>query len=180
MKPVLHLDFLHPAPPRGSLALVLALLAAAAVSACAWATWHSSAEADRLGAAIADARHESALERPRSRGAVLVDAKRLGEDVAEANGVIGRLATPWTRLFAGLEKAADPTVTLVGLQPDSDGRRLRIAGVARRFKDVLDYVGRLQDSPGLANVFLTSHESHEDPSGVSIAFSVSAEWRDTP
>ncbi len=181
MTPAIHLDFVHPLPPRRKTATVLAVLALAVVVGDVWGTVAGSAEDARLAAEIDRARRTAPRDDASRRGAVVVDRKRLGEELAQANEVVARLSTPWSRLFEGIERATDPSVVLVGLQPEARGDRIRISGVARQYEDVLAYVDRLQNAPSLADVLLTSHEVQDDPQqGTSVAFTLSARWTDAP
>jgi hypothetical protein len=67
---------------------------------------------------------------------------------------------------------------LLSIQPDAGTRALRITGEARRFEDVLAYLGRLEQRPALANVFLASHEVRQGGAHRPVAFALVAQWVD--
>jgi hypothetical protein len=93
----------------------------------------------------------------------------------QVNAVIARLAMPWNDWFLQLESAAKGKVVLASLQPEADGRRVRISGEAKRFEDLVDYMMQLEASPGFANVFLSEH-AEPPPGATSLSFSLSADW----
>lgn len=178
MKRRLHLDFLHPDPPRRGLGLaLLALGAAAAVSAVAW---HQSLERDvaRLETSVADLKRTAQRDAPPRR--VAIDPKRIAQEVAAANDLIDQLARPWDELYRELETAATPNVALLAVQPDAGSGAVRIIGEARRYADVLAYVARLEERPALGSVFLASHELRQGTGARALAFTITAEWVDRP
>lgn len=178
MRRPVHLDFLQTRPPAGRPVIALACAAALALLFCVAYTVRAAREADRIQAAIDATRHEMGRDRPDRREVVAIDSQRLAADVQLANDVMVRLSTPWPRLFSSLEAAANPSVVLVGLQPEAGNQQIRIAGVARRYEDVLEYVGRLQETRGISDVFLASHETRDEPSGSTISFTVTARWKE--
>lgn len=171
----LHLDFLHPQPPRlvwGIGLLALGVIAAGAVTVY---DHHVSRQIETIQARIEDARRLARREQPVARVPV-VDSKRLSEEAIQANRVITLLTLPWNELFADLEAAGSGDVTLLSVEPDAQGKRLRIGGEARRLDDLLRYVERLEARPTLASVFLVSHEMKRDATQHPVSFSLAAEW----
>jgi Tfp pilus assembly protein PilN len=177
MRPRLHLDFVRPRAPRTWLGA--GLLAAGAFAAVATLAEYRAltGEAERLEARIADTQRMARRDLPRLRQAAL-DPKALADEVRNANAVLAQLTIPWDGLFREIEAAGDPTIALLAIQPDAATRALRIAGEARRFEDVLAYVGRLEQRPGLANVFLASHELRQGGAQRPVAFALVAQWVD--
>lgn len=177
MRPRLHLDFVRRHPPR--IGLGIGLLAAGAFAAVATLAEYRvlSGEAARLEARIADTQRMARRELPRLRQAAL-DPKALADEVRNANAVLAQLTIPWDALFREIEAANDPSIALLSIQPDAGTRALRITGEARRFEDVLAYVGRLEQRPALANVFLTSHELRQGGAQRPVAFALVAQWVD--
>jgi Tfp pilus assembly protein PilN len=134
-------------------------------------------EAARLEARIADTQSMARRELPRLRQTAL-DPKALVDEVRNANAVLAQLTIPWDALFSEIEAAGDRTIALLSIQPDAGTRALRITGEARRFEDVLAYVGRLEQRPGIANVFLASHELRQGGAQRPVAFALVAQWVD--
>jgi len=95
----------------------------------------------------------------------------------EANLVIARLKAPWPRLLGDTAAAAGADVALTGLNPDTQSRTVRIAGVAADLAAVYAFVERLQARPGFVNVHLAQHEVARDASaGPRVGFVVVAQW----
>lgn len=170
----LHLDFFHPAPPRVRLGLALLALGLTATAFVLWRHYTLDNEAAAIEARLADSRRLAARELPRLR-VPAGDPKLIAQEVGQANTVLARLAFPWDALFGQLESAANDSVALLAIQPEASGSRLRLAGEARRFEDLLAYIGRLEATPGLANVYLAAHEQRAN-AGRAVAFTVVAEW----
>jgi hypothetical protein len=93
-------------------------------------------------------------ELPRLRQAAL-DPKALADEVRNANAVLAQL-DPWDALFSEIEAAGDRTIALSRSARRGNARPPHHRRGALR--DVLAYVGRLEQRPGIANVFLASHE----------------------
>jgi Tfp pilus assembly protein PilN len=179
MRPRLHLDFVRPRAPRTWLGA--GLLAAGAFAAVAtFVEYRALAdEATRLDARIADTQRMARRELPRLRQASL-DPKAVAEEVRNANAVLAQLTIPWDALFREIEAAGDRSIALLSIQPDAGTRALRITGEARRFEDVLAYIGRLEGRPALANVFLASHELRQGGAHRPVAFTLVGQWVDEP
>lgn len=178
MRARLHLDFVRPSAPRTGLGIALAVAGAVAAGAALLEYRSLAGEVSLLEARIADTQRMARRELPRLRQASL-DPKTLADEVRNANAVLAQLTIPWDALFREIEAAADPSVTLLSIQPDATSRGVRIAGEARRFEDVLAYVARLERRDALAKVYLTSHEVRSSGSR-PVAFGVSAQWVSPP
>lgn len=177
MRTRLHLDFVRPRAPRTWLGA--GLLAAGAFAAVATLAEYRmlAGESARLEARITDTQRMARREMPRLRQAAL-DPKALADEVRNANAVLAQLTIPWDALFSEIEAAGDRTIALLSIQPDARTRALRITGEARRFEDVLAYVGRLEQRPGIAHVFLASHELRQGGAQRPVAFALVAQWID--
>jgi hypothetical protein len=169
----LRLDFLHPAGPRLELGVAVLALGIAAAGFVAWRYYALAGDVARLEARIDDVKRLARRDLPRMR-LPAGDAKVLAQEVGRANEVLASLTLPWDAMFGELESAGSANVALLGIQPD--GRQLRLAGEARRFEDLLAYVGRLEATPGFANVFLSGHELKSGSGGQVVAFTLAAEW----
>lgn len=96
----------------------------------------------------------------------------------DANSIIDKLNTPWPRLLADTAMVAGNAVALTGLNPDTQGRSVRIAGVAADLPAVYAYVERMQSLPGFVQVHLAQHEvARESGGGPRVAFVVVAHWK---
>jgi Tfp pilus assembly protein PilN len=166
----LHLDFLRPAPRRQLPGAALLALGIAVAGAAAWRHHALVTEVSSLGERLA-AQRAAARERP-PRGA---EPKQLATEVGRANAVLASLGVPWDAMFAELEAAASETVALLVIEPAAGGR-IRLAGEARRFDDLLAYVVRLEATPGFANVFLAGHELRGAGPDRPVAFTLAADW----
>jgi Tfp pilus assembly protein PilN len=177
MRPRLHLDFVRPHAPRTWVGA--SLLAAGAFAAVATLAEYRAlaGETERLEARIADTQRMARRDLPRLRQAAL-DPKAFADEVRNANAVLAQLTIPWDGLFREIEAAGDGTIVLLSIQPDAGTRAVRITGEARRFEDVLAYVGRLERRPGLANVFLASHELRQGGAQRPVTFALVAQWVD--
>jgi hypothetical protein len=179
MMRALELDFLHPAGPRLQVGIALLALGVAAAGFVAWRYFALSGDVERLDAQIADVKRLARRESPRMR-LPAGDAKLLAQEVGRANAVLASLTLPWDAMFGELEAAASANVALLGIQPDGAGRQVRLAGEARRFEDLLAYIGRLEATQGFANVFLSGHELRSGAGGQAVAFTLTADWVGRP
>ena len=97
------------------------------------------------------------------------------DEFAFAREVVGRLATPWDRLFQELEAAQTDRVALLSIEPEADSRTVTITGEAKDYLAALTYVAGLAEQPGLTRVHLVRHESRQRG---RLAFTVSAAWKE--
>lgn len=114
-------------------------------------------------------------------GAAQIDASprvtATAENLRFARDTVQRLAMPWGRLFDALEAAQSDRVSLLSIEPDSDGGRVTVTGEARDYLAALTYVANLSEHEGLRNVHLTRHEVRQNEPHQPLAFAVSATWR---
>ena len=171
----LHLDFRRPVPPQSAAGYALLVAGMLALGTVAYLWRDTAAEVDRLEAQAEDFKRLARREMPRIP-ADAGDAKQLAAEIRAANQVIAQMSLPWDALFRELEAAAVQDVALLAIQPDVNGRQIRLAGEARRYPDVLAYVASLEKRAGLANVFLLSHELKQAPGERPVAFTLIAEW----
>jgi hypothetical protein len=171
----IHLDFLHPSGPRMRAGVALLALGLAAAGLTGWRYYGLASEVERLESRVADLKSLARRSFPAMR-VPAGDAKLLAQEVGRANAVVASLTIPWDAMFGELESAAGKDVALLGIQPDGSGRQVRLAGEARRFEDLLAYVGRLEATAGFANVFLAGHELRSDAAGQPVAFTLTADW----
>ena len=100
--------------------------------------------------------------------------------VEDANDVIGRLSLPWNALFSSIEGAALDTVALLGVQPQPQQRLVTLAGEARSYADVLEYMERLDASVAFAHSRLVSHKVKRESPVHPVDFVIVTQWRMPP
>lgn len=172
----LRLDFAHPGGrigPAGLLLLGLGLLASTLVAV---RLQRVGAELAQLEAATAQLPARVAAPVAAGRAAGGTNTSLLALKNEQVQAALASLATPWDAWFSQLEAVAERGVALVSLQPENEGRRVRLSGEARRFEDVLAYMGRLEAAEGFANVFLSEHVE----AGPGVSFSLGADWVGRP
>nr|WP_316643325.1 PilN domain-containing protein [uncultured Roseateles sp.] len=168
----LRLDFIHPrrrVAPAAVVLLGLGLLACVGVAQRLVQVTADLVELEAAAALVAPANPGRT-----SRPIVGSTASKMQALKAEqVNAALSSLSTPWDAWFVQLEAVADRKVVLMALQPEADGRRVRLSGEARQFDDLLAYMTRLEAAPGFANVFLSEH-GEAVQGGVS--FTLTADW----
>jgi Tfp pilus assembly protein PilN len=174
MRP-LRLDFLHPTTPRRTFGVALLAIGVVAAGAGLWRERVISDEIAQLSARIADTKRLARRDLPQVRE-VAGDPKVVAQEVGRANAILASLTLPWDAMFGELEAAANANVALLGIQPESSGRQVRLVGEARRFEDLLTYISRLEATDGFANVFLAGHEMKQVQAERPVAFSLTATW----
>lgn len=102
----------------------------------------------------------------------------------EANEVIDRLSTPWDTLFRIFESTVDEDTVLLELEPQADQNEVQVTAESRNFSTMLDFVRRLQESPSLHDVYVSSHQVQQQDPQHPVRFVVNAKWdrtlRDQP
>lgn len=100
------------------------------------------------------------------------------EEIAMARDTVGRLSTPWERLFRALEGAHTEQVSLLSIEPDAEARTVAIHGEAKDYLAALTYLAGLAEQPALRRVHLVRHELQRNGSQRPLAFTVSAGWQE--
>lgn len=166
-----ELDYV--APPRraswpGILVLAIALAAAGVLL-----TRYRDAQIEmvRLEAASGLAAPQRAAARP-------IAPARLEDEARSAEAVVRQLTVPWAALIRAIEQAATKEVAILQLQPDAEQRILRLTAEARSRDAMFDYLRRLSQAHGLAEVHLVSHQVQRDDPQQPIQFAVQAAMRD--
>jgi Tfp pilus assembly protein PilN len=169
----LDLDFLRTERKGTRLGPLLLVAGVVAVGAVVWRDRMLAEQAYVLNQRIGDTR--SLAQRSPPVAPDTRDPKLVAQEVVRANAVLANLAVPWDALFGELESAANPNVALLSIQPEAGGRKVQLAGEARRFDDLLAYVAKLDGTPGFANVFLTEHEMR-GAADRGVSFTIAADW----
>lgn len=92
----------------------------------------------------------------------------------ERQRIVGTLRLDWQGLFTVLEKAQNPDIALLTIQPDARRGTLLLTGEARNMASVIAYQRRLHQ--GLDDVVLTTHEVQEQNPHQPVRFTVTARW----
>ena len=108
------------------------------------------------------------------------DSQRSGDETRQIEQVLRQLETPWGPIFEAVESASGKEIALLGLQPDTQQRLLRISAEARTQGDMLGYVKRLGDSAALADVHLVSHQLQTQDPNQPLRFTVQAKFAVQP
>jgi hypothetical protein len=102
---------------------------------------------------------------------------RLEDEARNAETVVRQLTVPWAALIRTIEQAATKEVAILQLQPDAEQRVLRLTAEARSRDAMFDYLRRLSQARGLAEVHLVSHQVQRDDPQQPIQFAVQAVMR---
>jgi len=171
----LHLDFLHPAGPRFQVGAALAAVGVVAAILVGWRYYALGRDVADLEEHLADVKRLERRDLPRMRISTS-DPKMLAQEVGRANAVLASLTLPWDAMFGELEAAASANVGLLAIQPEASGRQVRLAGEARSITELLAYIGRLEATPGFANVLLATHELKPGGAERPVLFTLTADW----
>ena len=106
-----------------------------------------------------------------------IPKEKLAEETRSAEAVVRQLTLPWASLIGTIEQAATREVAILQLQPDAEQRVLRLPAEARSREAMFDYLRRLSQARGLAEVHLVSHQVQRDDPQQPIQFAVQAAMR---
>ena len=93
-----------------------------------------------------------------------------------ARRLLQELVLPWDTLFRSVEASVDKDTALLAIEPDADKRAVRITGEARNYRAVLDFVLRLEKTPGLSRIHLLNHQIREEVAERPFMFTMTASW----
>ena len=178
MRP-LFLDYQRPARRFGPAGLLLLAAGAAAivVTLVDYRGITSELSGLQMQADMLDVRpNRKALDRMLKAD----DSRRPGEETRQIDQVLRQLETPWGAIFEAVESASSNKIALLGLQPDTQQRLLRIIAEARTQDDMLDNVKRLGASAALADVHLVNHQLQTQDPNHPLRFTVQATFAVQP
>lgn len=130
--------------------------------------------------ALADARLEILTKGSKTKPAQPADAEAQQQEIRHANEILQQLALPWSVLFKVIETSNEKEIALLSIQPDAGKRVLRLAGEAKNFDALLAYIARLEQSPMLSQVYLSSHELRLQDAEKPVRFALVANWEVQP
>jgi hypothetical protein len=158
-----ELDYV--APPRRPLWLGIAVLGVSLAVAGELALRHQSVHHDL--AALA------ALQGARS-AAPAHAGKGTEDELKQAETVVRQLTLPWSDIVRAIEAASMREVGVLNMQPDAQQRVLKLTAEAKTREAMLEYVRRIAQTKGLANVYIVNHQVQTDNPSRPIQFSVQA------
>jgi Tfp pilus assembly protein PilN len=112
--------------------------------------------------------------------AAKVPKQRVDEQVKEVEAVVRQLTLPWAALIETVESAGTRDVAILQLQPEAQQRVLRISGEARSQDAMVDYLKRLAEARGFAQVHLLSHQVQQDDPQHPVQFAAQASFKGMP
>ncbi|HTJ95079.1 MAG TPA: pilus assembly protein [Pararobbsia sp.] len=98
---------------------------------------------------------------------------------AAVNAAIARLNLPWDGLLDAIEAATPVQIALLSITPTPGRALVRIEAECNTSKDMIDYLGALEQQPMLAGVNLVKHELVKDGGDGVLRFDVEVQWRGT-
>lgn len=151
-----------------------ALLAAAMATVIATAIYYRELRAKADDWDVKAERMER-VSRPRGGpdGAAAAD---LALELKQANDVARQLTLPWERLFQALESVSGKDVSLLGLEPNTERKVVKIRGEAKNMAVLLDYIKRLEQCGAFGTVFLQNHMVQQQDPDQPVRFALLADW----
>jgi hypothetical protein len=170
----LHLEFAPHSRRMSPIGIVMLVLSGAALVGGALEVADIAAANGRLADTLA------AVEA--RRGALVADAKPGKPDPREIartraiRQVSQSLMTPWADLLESLESIDGSSVAILSIEPSVAKHSIRITAEARSARDMLTYLGALQQETRLSSVVLVSHQVEVQAPGSPVRFQVHAAW----
>lgn len=97
--------------------------------------------------------------------------------VRAVNRAVHRLNLPWWHLFAALQRAANPKVALIALEPDASTSTLRAEAEAAEPPAMLEYLETLRHDDFFKTIALTHHEVNVTDPNRPMRFRFEVTWR---
>lgn len=104
------------------------------------------------------------------------DAQQVGAEIKAANEVIMQLTLPWNELFNALEETNTSDIALLGIEPDSRKRVVRLSGEAKNATALLEYIRLLQANKAMSSVYLRRQQVEEQNPEKPVRFTLDASW----
>lgn len=103
-------------------------------------------------------------------------AADLARELKHANEVVRQLTLPWERLFQAVESVSGKDVSLLGLEPNTEKKVVKIRGEAKNMAALLDYIRQLEECGAFGTVFLQSHLVQQQDPDKPVRFALLADW----
>lgn len=104
------------------------------------------------------------------------EAADLASEVKSANEVVRLLTLPWEGLFQAVESVSGRDVSLLGLEPNSEKKVVKISGEAKNMAALLDYIRQLEECGEFGTVFLLNHLVQQQVQDKPVRFALLAAW----
>lgn len=116
-----------------------------------------------------------ALRLAEAKWSPVMPVVRPQEAAAQIEGIASiRLATPWPKLFAMLERVEQSHIGLITLEADAEQRAWTIRAEGRNAEAMLAYYSRLHEIDGLSRVNLAEHAATEGE--LPVRFTLRGHW----
>jgi hypothetical protein len=171
----IFLDFQRSPRRIGWLGLLLLALGLAATVRLATDYHQLSGEAS-LWEAKKAAEERHVKRRPVVTKGTPKESALLGQQIEQANDVITQLSLPWDVLFSEVEAVNPDQVALLAIEPDAQKNTVKISGEAKDFGAMLSYMKFLSGKGSFTDVYLQSHQTHEQLPRKPIRFALIAAW----
>ncbi len=102
--------------------------------------------------------------------------EQLQAELKAANRVIASLSMPWDVLFREVEGSVDDQITLLGIEPDTEKRELRITAEAKTLAAMLDYMKRLRTVAIFRDAYVLNHQIQQTDPQRPVRFVITAQW----
>ena len=94
--------------------------------------------------------------KPVSKGVSEKEYNALQARISFANATIEKKMYNWLSLFERLEQVVPDGVAISSIEPDPKSQELKLAGIARSFKNLRIFLEHLEDSKYFSDVYLIS------------------------
>ena len=98
-------------------------------------------------------------------------------EAGRASAIRRQLNLPWDQLFNAIEASKGDSIALLSIAPDAQLRQLKLAGEAKSFADMLEYVKRLSGISMFESAYLLDHGLARQGSGEIVRFTIVATWK---
>lgn len=167
----IHLDYQR--RRRNYLGLALLAVGALAAGTAGFAAWSQAQAVDALEERLLKLERQRPGSPARSAGG---GDPALAGGLRDARALENALQRRWTALFETIEKAQNPDIALLSLEPDATKGSVQITAEARNYEAMLAYLECLGATPVLRNPLLIQHTVQKQVAERPIRFSLSATW----
>ena len=106
------------------------------------------------------------------------ETREMALEIRHANEVLRQLSLPWESLFQAVESSGGKEVSLLGLEPNTEKRQVKISGEAKNIAAMLDYIDRLETREVFGTVYLLNHQIQQQDPEKPVRFAVIAVWKE--
>lgn len=106
------------------------------------------------------------------------ESRDVAAEIKHANEVLRQLSWPWEALFEAVESSGGKDVSLLGLEPNTEKRQVKISGEAKNIAAMLEYIERLETREVFGTVYLVTHQIQQQDPEKPVRFAVIAVWKE--